>query len=90
MANSFPGAEQAAEKGRALSQVPKNIPQGAEARFDFAEFMYGLKLVPFTEGSFSAACEAPGSLRSAGTAQAVPFQSWRIREFGAAAKVGGF
>jgi hypothetical protein len=40
-------------------EKPEKHPSGAKARVDFAGFMYGLKPVPFTEMSFSAACEAP-------------------------------
>jgi hypothetical protein len=59
-----PGPEEAGEKGEMQGEKPEKHPSGAKARVDFAGFMYGLKPVPFTEMSFSAACEVPGSLRN--------------------------
>ena len=53
------GAEQAAEKGRTASESPEKPPSGAKAHVDSMVLMYGLKPVPFTEASSSAACEAP-------------------------------
>jgi hypothetical protein len=53
-----PGPKEAAEKGGMQSKKPEKHPSGAKARVDFAGFMYGLKPVPFTEMSFSAACKA--------------------------------
>jgi hypothetical protein len=63
---SSSAAEEAAEKRPSPAQNTQEHPSWAEARVDFAGFMYGLKPVPFSEGSFSAACLArlifqPGS-----------------------------
>jgi hypothetical protein len=40
----------------------KRRTSGAKAHVDFIAFMYGLKPVPFTGLSFSAACEAGGTV----------------------------
>jgi len=53
------GAKQAAEKGRLLGETREDRPSGPKGPADSARFMYGLKPVPFTEMSFSAACESP-------------------------------
>jgi hypothetical protein len=67
-------AKQAAEKGRVMDKMPKNIPQGLKP-VDSAGFMYGLKPVPFTEWSFSAACKAASSqVAPTAEAEAVPIQ----------------
>ncbi|MGD0802400.1 MAG: hypothetical protein ABR906_13900 [Terracidiphilus sp.] len=47
----------AAEKIGFSGESEDDFPSGAKARIDFAGFMYGLKPVPFTESSFSAACK---------------------------------
>jgi len=47
-------AEEAAEK---VVFAPERLPSGAKAHSDFGGLMYGLKPVPFTGASFSAACE---------------------------------
>jgi len=57
-------AEQAAEKGRFPSQKPEKHTSGAKARVEVIAFMYGLKPVPFTGASFSAACEVMPLLQS--------------------------
>jgi hypothetical protein len=56
------GAKQAAEKVNLLGQTCENIPQGLKPSLILLHLMYGLKPVPFTGWSFSAACEAPLNL----------------------------
>jgi hypothetical protein len=50
--------ESGAGEGGVASGRRDAYPSGAKAPVDFAGFMYGLKPVPFTGLSFSAACKA--------------------------------
>jgi len=51
-------AKEAAGKLQNWCETDEKHTSGAKARVDSAEFMYGLKLVPFIELSFSAASKA--------------------------------
>ena len=53
------GERRTAEKGNVLGQSCENIPQGLKPPLTLLQLMYGLKPVPFTGWSFSAACRAP-------------------------------
>ena len=56
-------ARRGAEKGKLEGERPEEHPPGAKAHADIAELTYGLKPVPFTESSFSAAFQSHGHER---------------------------
>jgi hypothetical protein len=62
-AESMAGAEEAAEKGWFTGKKPQEHPSAAKAGVNSAGLLRGLKPPPPSDESFSAACEAHGSLR---------------------------
>ena len=65
---------QAAEKRLILDENHEKHPSGAKARIDSIDLTYGLKPVPFTTSSFSAACKAPSFWRDYVRAEARTLQ----------------
>ena len=64
--------EEAAEEVEISGETPENRPSAAKADLDSAEFMYGLKPVPFKERSFSAGPEVVAKIELPETVAEVP------------------